>query len=265
MSIYIIGDVQACYSGLQQLLEKIAFNPKTDQLGFVGDLVGRGNEALETLRFIKKLNNPIIVLGNHDLYLLALAHNSALTTSDLGFQSILAAKDKIDLLDYLQQQPLMHTDLTKQFVLVHAGIPPQWDLNQAQQHANEISAILQSPKSTELFQHMEGNEPLVWNNQLTGSPRYRYIINALTRMRFCTHNGELDLDNKTNQSSNNHFKPWFEWRSETDADIIYGHWAALQGQSNKKNIYALDTGFVWGGSLTALRLEDKQLFSIDAT
>lgn len=250
MKTYIIGDVQGCFDQLQDLLKKIQFKPETDRLGFVGDLVNRGPKSLETLRFIYELNNPLIVLGNHDLHLLALYfHATHFKKHDHTLDAVLAAKDCPKLIDFLLSQPFMHVDTQQQFVIVHAGIPPQWSVNEAFDHAQTVQKLLQ--KNPEKFlTEIYGDQPARFEDAKTEWERARYTVNALTRMRFCTKSGELDLINKKNISIDPAFAPWFEWIAP-EMDIYFGHWASLKGGSNKPRIHALDTGCVWGGPLTA--------------
>lgn len=259
--------MQGCYRELQALLAVIDFNPDRDRLGFVGDLVNRGPESLQTLRFIKGLKNPLVVLGNHDLYLLAINAGCIDIKEEHLLQSILKAPDKIELLEWLRHQPLM---VRKDFgVMVHAGIPPQWSIDQALVHAQEVEIVLRSDQlSTVMSQYEDfltqlvGDQPDYWNFQFSGFDRWRYIVNALTRMRFCGAHGELDLVNKRLGTTDaSRFKPWYEWY-QGDTDIFFGHWADLKGQCNHPHVYALDTACVWGEQLTAIRVEDRQLFSV---
>ena len=266
MATYIIGDVQGCYRELQDLLQYIAFNPDTDRLGFVGDLVNRGPHSLEVLRFIKNLKSPLVVLGNHDLYLLIIAYGlmpkNAYTHT---LETLLRAPDKIELIDWLRHQPLVHHEKEHSAVLVHAGLPPQWSILESTQRAQEVADALCHQKYPDFLRHLFGNEPLAWHSDLSGQPRLRYITNAFTRMRFCSEQGALDLTSDGLVSANpQRFSPWFEWRDpeKDNTDVIFGHWAVLGGQCSTPHCYALDTGCAWGYSLTALRLEDKKRFSV---
>lgn len=265
MATYIIGDVQGCFSELQALLEHIRFNPQTDRLGFTGDLVNRGPDSLKTLRFIKNLKDPIVVLGNHDLYLLALNYGFVRKKENSTLDEILAAPDKEELLTWLRHQPLVHIDHQLKYLLVHAGIPPQWNEQQALEHSEEVTDSLHSNQFNSFIgflENMYGNQPTQWNEDFTGWDRLRYITNVFTRLRFCDANGELDLKSKLKRPLNpQQFKPWFEFINP-EYDILFGHWAALEGKCNHPKCYALDTGCVWGKSLTALRIEDKKLFSV---
>lgn len=265
MSTYIIGDVQGCFDSLQALLQKINFDPHTDRLGFVGDLVNRGPKSLETLRFIHQLHNPLVVLGNHDLHLMALyflQRKSHVEFKHIShtLQAILDAEDCHTLINFLLQQPFVYRDSEKQFVMIHAGIPPQWSIEQALQHGIEAQKIMQQDPVL-FFENIYGNQPTTWQEDLAGWDRVRYIINALTRMRYCTQEGTLELDNKTAQSAHLAFRPWFSWVN-FPIDIFFGHWASLDGRCDNPRVFALDTGCAWGRTLTALCVENKQVFSV---
>ncbi len=267
MATYFIGDVQGCLDELQDLLTLIDFNRNIDQLNFVGDLVNRGPKSLEVLNFIHELPNSQIILGNHDLHLLALGYKAIPDLHPHTMNDILTAPNCQLLLDWLRQQPLLHVDHERKFVMIHAGIPPQWQLEQAQKFAQEVENTLRSNEAKTFLQHMFGNQPDTWNEHLKSWDRIRYITNALTRIRFCTHEGQLNLTAKGTQSPDpKSFFPWFEIAnpSLTDFDIFFGHWAALKGQCEVRKFHNLDTGCVWGGELTAFRLEDHQRFSVPA-
>lgn len=264
MATYAIGDIQGCLSALQALLLIIDFDEGKDELWFTGDLVNRGPASLETLRFIKNLKgNHRIVLGNHDLHLLAIHHHAHPGWEEDTLQSILTANDREELLGWLIQQPLLHYDEKLGFLMVHAGIAPDWTLATAQQLADEIKTILLSPSAREFFCNMYGNLPNQWHDSLTGWDRYRCITNYLTRARFCYPDGRLELRTKGKLVSST-LIPWFNIPSRVNKDlkIIFGHWAALGGVTNTPNIFALDTGCVWGYSLTAMCLEDGKRFSV---
>jgi bis(5'-nucleosyl)-tetraphosphatase (symmetrical) len=265
MATYAIGDIQGCYSALQKLLTKIAFNPNEDVLWFTGDLVNRGPESLETLRFIKNLGTrQRTVLGNHDLHLLAVANGAHPGEKEDTLQSILSAPDRDDLLHWLTQQPLLHHDIKTGFVMVHAGLAASWDLTLAKQLSEEVEGVLQSDKKIEFLQHMYGNYPDRWDNTLTGFERLRCITNYFTRLRFCYADGRIELNNKGKIEHAENLFPWFNvpQRKNTNLKIIFGHWAALGGITNTPNTYALDTGCIWGFALSAMRLEDEQWFSV---
>lgn len=267
MATYIIGDVQGCFEPLQQLLQQIDFNPKQDRLGFVGDLVNRGPQSLAVLRFIKQLKSPIVALGNHDLFCLIVGYGFMPEDAyEHTLQDVLRAPDKMELLEWLRSQPLIWHEKKSQTLLVHAGLPPQWTIQQSLQYAKEVETVLHSNQFEIYLTHLFGNEPEQWSEQLTGQERLRYITNALVRMRFCTKEGRLDLetDNAIQHHEPNRFKPWFDWRDpkKDQTDIYFGHWAALAGKCDTPGYHALDTGCAWGYSLTAIRLEDKQRFSV---
>ncbi len=266
MSIYAIGDIQGCFAALEKLLQHIQFNAAQDTLWFTGDLVNRGPQSLETLRFIKNLGKQQrIVLGNHDLHLLAMAHDAHRGWKEDTLTPILQAPDCDELIAWLLQQPLLHHDAASGFVMVHAGLAPTWDLATAKKLAAEISAVLQSPQRNEFFQHMYGNFPNQWHDDLQGWDRLRCITNYFTRARFCHPDGSLELKTKENMTvAGNDLIPWFKVPQRVNANlkIIFGHWAALGGVTETANTFALDTGCVWGYCLTAMRLEDEKRFSV---
>lgn len=270
MPTYAIGDIQGCFKPLQQLLEKISFDPQHDRLWFVGDLVNRGPDSLATLRFVKDLvekHRAITVLGNHDLHLLACGLGIRKLKDKDTFDDVLKAPDAAELLTWLRQQPLFYYDKTLDYALVHAGIPPQWTLLDALTYQNELSQILRSAQYEELLQHMYSREPVKFSatNTLTQSERYRAEIDYFTRMRFCTAEGLMDLQNTgPADSAPKNYYPWFRVpnRANQKLRIIFGHWAALQANVRDPNIFALDSGCIWGNCLTAMRLEDQQRFSV---
>lgn len=266
MPTYAIGDIQGCFSALEQLLQKIQFNPSRDVLWFTGDLVNRGSQSLETLRFIKKLgHNQQIVLGNHDLHLLAVAHDTHVGWEDDTLVPILKAPDRDELIDWLLHQPLLHRDEKLGYVMVHAGLAPQWDIETASVLAREVECVLQSTMRVEFFRHMYGNMPDQWQSDLQDWDRLRCITNYLTRARFCYPDGRLELKAKENVNpADTDLLPWFRVpaRKTENTKIIFGHWAALGGVTNTPNVFALDTGCVWGFSLTAMRLDDGERFSV---
>ncbi len=266
MTIYAIGDIQGCFFALEKLLREIQFDSSRDKLWLTGDLVNRGQQSLETVRFIKSLGeNQQIVLGNHDLHLLAVAFNAHKGQPDDTFHAFLSAPDRDELIHWLLQQPLFHHDVKSGFTLVHAGLAPSWDLKTSQRLANEVETILKSNQCQEFFQHMYGNEPNAWNETLQGWDRIRCITNYFTRARFCHADGSLELKTKENMPiADTKLIPWFRIADRANANlkIIFGHWAALGGVTNTPNVYALDTGCVWGYCLTAMRLEDGKRFSV---
>ena len=270
MSTYAIGDIQGCYTELQQLLKQIDFDPRQDVLWSTGDLVNRGPNSLEVLRFFRYLKErAIVVLGNHDLHLLAVAYGNLenLNPKDT-LTPILEAPDAEELLTWLRHRPFLHFDAKLGFTLIHAGLPPQWDFNYARERATEIEKVLQGPKYRTYFANYYGSNAKKWTEELTGWERIRFIAKCFTRLRYCHENGKLAMKNKGTPEPNhyNEENPWFWWphRASRDMRIIFGHWATL-GYYADNNVYALDTGCVWGGALTALRLEDKQIFTQPCT
>ncbi|MDF2940291.1 MAG: hypothetical protein K0R66_933 [Gammaproteobacteria bacterium] len=262
MSHYAIGDIQGCYDELLALLDAIQFDPKKDQLWLVGDLVNRGPKSLETLRFVKGLGNAAIsVLGNHDLHLLAVYYGAEKTEHGDTLQDILNTPDAKELIDWLKSRPLLHHDAKLNFLMVHAGVAPQWSLEQAKNYAHEVEAALQGSNITEFLKHMYGNHPDTWQDNLTGWERLRAITNYFTRLRFCNEIGKMDFTHKGDKAPEG-FYPWFKLPRLIHQRIVYGHWAALKGEAEAPNVFAIDTGCVWGESLTALRLEDLARFSV---
>ncbi|MFY9179672.1 MAG: symmetrical bis(5'-nucleosyl)-tetraphosphatase [Venatoribacter sp.] len=267
MATYAIGDVQGCFEPLQRLLAKVKFKPEQDCLWFAGDLVNRGPRSLEVLRFIKGLPHKQVVLGNHDLHLLAVYYGGHSLKKHDTMQDILAAPDCDELLNWLRHQPLLVSSPNQEWCMTHAGLPPFWSVPQATNLSQEVEQFIQSEQAKEFFAVMYGNHPDRWSERLTGLDRLRCIVNYLTRMRFVGQANELDLVSKEGSgTAPAGFKPWFEYpRKSAPSKLLFGHWAALEGITNTPNIYALDTGCVWGSKLTALRLEDSQLFQVNAT
>jgi len=271
MPTYAIGDIQGCYKPLKKLLKSVNFKPGDDRLWCVGDLINRGPRSLDTLRFLRDIDDSVrIVLGNHDLHFLAIYHGVAPNRSKDTLQKLLDAPDCDELSSWLRQQPLAHYDTLdtneghKGFLMVHAGVAPQWTLQQTLALAGEVQAALQGPDYRKFLRKMYGDKPAKWKESLTGYARLRTITNYLTRMRFCTAKGKLDLQAKEGLSAApDGFRPWFEFEQLTpETSILFGHWAALEGQTNNPGVHALDTGCVWGRELTMMRLEDHQLFSV---
>lgn len=266
MTRYAVGDLQGCLTPLQCLLEKVNFNSAEDELWLVGDLINRGPQSLETLRFVKQLGDCTrIVLGNHDLHFLAIAFDTTHARKSDTFDELLAAHDRDELVQWLLQQPLMYSDPSDDFHMVHAGIPPIWDIDQAKHHAREVEQVLAGNKVWEYFKNMYGNSPDCWSDNLEGWARLRVITNYFTRMRYCTASGRLDFDNKLAEYGGNDsgFLPWFQFenRPHRQQNIVFGHWASLQGQTNTPNVYAIDTGCVWGNKLSMLNLDTETLVS----
>lgn len=257
MSRYAIGDIQGCHRELRSLLAELKFSADADRLWFVGDLVNRGPESLEVLRLVRSLgDNATVVLGNHDLHLLAVAYGSHRKRRSDTLDAVLEAPDRDALLEWLLTRPLAYRDPTTGDLLVHAGLVPQWTASQAVELAAEVEAALRSdPRS--LFDNMYGDEPRRWSDQLTGMDRLRFTINVLTRLRVCTRSGDVDLKMKGKPPRQpSPLLPWFEvpGRLSRDCRIIFGHWSAL-GFVQREHVVGLDSGCVWGGTLTAFDLD----------
>ncbi len=264
MATYAIGDIQGCCDSLFNLIDTFGFQANEDKLWFVGDLVNRGPKSLNTLRFVKSLGDAAItVLGNHDLYLLMVAEGGAkFRGKDDTLQEILDAPDREELLDWLRHQPLCHTE--GDYCLVHAGLLPDWTALRARELAREVETALQGPQFKEFILNLWGSEPAGWSDDLEGWARLRVIVNAMTRMRFCTLNGimEFKVKGKLANAPAGHL-PWFDLphRRSADSVLVTGHWSAL-GLRVEPNFLALDSGCLWGGHLTAVRLEDRSVFQV---
>lgn len=264
MSTYLIGDVHGCYDELHSLLQQVAFDPEKDTLWLTGDLVARGPGSLEVLRYVRSLGNAVhIVLGNHDLHLLAVYAGISRNKPKDRITPLLEAPDADELINWLRRQPLLQVDEEKKLVMAHAGITPQWDIETAKMCAREVESVLSSDSYPLFLNAMYGDMPNNWSPELTGLARLRFSTNALTRMRFCFPNGQLDMICKeAPDSAPPPLKPWFAIENPVARDytIIFGHWASLEGKGTPDGIIGLDTGCCWGGSLTMLRWEDRQLF-----
>lgn len=265
MSTYLIGDVHGCYDELIALLAQVEFDPRRDTLWLTGDLVARGPGSLEVLRYVKSLGDSVrLVLGNHDLHLLAVFAGISRNKPKDRLKSLLEAPDADELLNWLRRQPLLQVDEEKKLVMAHAGITPQWDLETAQQCARDVEAVLSSDSYPFFLDAMYGDMPNHWSNELSGLARLRFISNAFTRMRYCFPNGQLDMYSKeAPEDAPAPLKPWFAIPGPVSNaySIAFGHWASLEGRGTPEGIYALDTGCCWGGELTCLRWEDKQYFT----
>ena len=264
MATLAIGDVQGCYDQLMRLLERAGYDDRRDTLWFVGDLVNRGPRSAQTVRFVKSLGSrQITVLGNHDLALLVVAHGLARAHRGDTFDDILHAPDRDELLAWLRFQRLMHAGAG--WAMVHAGLLPQWSLEQALALAREVERALQGPGHVEFLARLYGNEPARWSEELTGFDRLRVIVNAMTRMRLVAADGTMEFSHKLGlASAPAGYVPWFDAprRASRDTPVIFGHWAAL-GLVVREDVVCLDSGCVWGRRLTALRLEDRRLFECD--
>jgi bis(5'-nucleosyl)-tetraphosphatase (symmetrical) len=261
LATYAIGDVQGCGDALRALLGEIGFSSARDTLWFVGDLVNRGTQSAEVLRFVRGLGErAVVVHGNHDLHALAVAAGKAKPRSDDTLEDLLAAPDRDALLDWLRHRPLLHVD--REYAMVHAGLLPSWTLGQAAELAAEVEAALRAPDHRGLYPSLYGGKPAAWSDALRGPERLRVIVNAMTRMRFCTPDGAMEFSVKGGaEKALPGYLPWFEvpGRKTRGVPIVCGHWSAL-GLRVTPDLLALDTGCVWGGRLTAIRLEDRRVF-----
>ena len=264
MTTYVVGDLQGCIQPLKCLLRQVKFNPDKDVLWSAGDIVNRGPKSLKTLRwFHERRDNIKMVLGNHDLHLLAVAAGARRPSRSDTLDKILAAKDRQTLIDWLLRQPLLYQE--HDHTLVHAGIPPQWSVGEAAGFAREVENALTGPQCLDFLRDMYGNDPIVWSDDLTGTARLRVITNYLTRMRYCSKKGKLDLVSKGSKPDNqalksagiNKVSAWFSHpkRKSAHDKILFGHWASLEGRTDTPNAIGLDTGCVWGGHLSLYALE----------
>ena len=259
MTTWAIGYLQGCYDATQRLLEAIRFDPAQDHLWFCGDLVNRGGQSLETLRLVKSLDiHSHVVLGNHDLSLLAIAlrREDEQRKVNPDLQSILFAPDRDELLDWLRVRPLLHVDRTLGWAMVHAGLAPKWTIALAERRAHEVESRLHGKNHDKLLRNMYGNKPDAWNPKLEGFDRLRAIINVFTRLRFCNTRGVISFTEKGAPGTQKPgFYPWFEvpGHAPREMKIVCGHWSTL-GLFTGMGVHAIDTGCVWGGKLTALEL-----------
>lgn len=264
MKIFAIGDIQGCFGGLQSLLADLNLSNRGKRIIFVGDLVNRGPQSLSTLRHIRSLGDCAeALLGNHDLHLLAASQGIRPLHASDTIQDILGAPDRDELIDWLRHRPLALFE--QGHLLFHAGVLPQWDVEQVLSLAHEVETMLRGPDWVDFLRHMYGNEPAIWSEELEGYDRLRCIINTLTRIRFCRPDGGIDFKIKEGAgAAPPGYLPWFDMPGRKTADVtcVFGHWSAL-GLTLRPNLIGLDTGCVWGGKLTAVRLEDRALFQVD--
>jgi bis(5'-nucleosyl)-tetraphosphatase (symmetrical) len=260
---YAIGDVQGCNEELQALLTRLHYSSDRDRIYFVGDLVNRGPASLEVLRFVRSLgDNAVVVLGNHDLHVLAVAHGVRRNRKSDTLDDVLAAPDRNQLLEWLLTRPLAHVDTRgagRTDLIVHAGLVPQWTVDTTVALAREVESALRSDPAG-VFEHMYGDEPDRWSDDLPRKDKLRFTINVLTRLRVCTADGRVDLKWKGKPPPpNSAYQPWFdlEDRQSRDARVIFGHWSAL-GFVQRNGVVGLDSGCVWGGSLTAFDLDTER-------
>lgn len=272
MAIYAVGDIQGCYDPLRRLLDKAGFEPARDQLWSVGDFINRGPQSLETLRFLKGLGASFTgVLGNHDLHFLAAWSGAQKEGKFQTLQALLKAPDCDELAAWLRGLPLAHraTVDTAQgmtdFLMVHAGLAPHWSFAQAMSHAHEVETALRGAHYVDYLKQMYGDQPDTFTEELRGKERLRVLTNVLTRIRFCTAEGKLDMQNKEDAASAAPgFRPWFDFQVlEPRQKILFGHWAMLDGKTGRADILGLDTGCVWGRTMTLLRLADGVRFCVD--
>jgi len=263
MATYAIGDIQGCFYAFQDLLNKINFDVTQDELWLVGDLINRGSGSLEVLRWCyQQQENIRVVLGNHDLHAIVVAHNIVKPHRGDTLDALLAAQDGHTLLHWLRHQPLMVVE--KNIAMVHAGLLPQWSMTQALSYAKEVEYALQGKDYLNFLTSMYGNLPSCWDETLSGMDRLRMITNAMTRLRICTAEGEMEFSFKGELADiPTNYMPWFDVRNRAsiEATIIFGHWSAL-GLQHRNHVYALDTGCLWGGHLTAMQLETKAIFQV---
>ena len=259
MATYAIGDVQGCCSALEALLRRVDFDTARDRLWLVGDLVNRGPESLEVLRLVKGLgSSAVVTLGNHDLQLVALAAGHAKSHRGDTLDAVLAAPDRDELLDWLRTRRLAYAE--GGYLMVHAGLLPQWSADDVLRLAGEVEAVLASAGYSTFVEKMYGNDPATWSEGLQGADRLRAIVNAMTRMRFCTTDGAMEFREKGGiDKAPTGYQPWFDvaGRKTSNMTVVCGHWSAL-GFVQRPDLIALDSGCVWGGRLTAVRLEDRQ-------
>lgn len=269
---YVIGDIQGCYEGLRRILDKAKFNPDTDTLLAVGDLVARGEDSLSTLRFLKSLGNSFSsVLGNHDLHLLAVINGIRKAKKSDNLSPLLKANDLQELSDWLRHFPLVQK-ITPNTAMVHAGLYPQWSLDEAVSLSEEVSAVLRADNYADFLVEMYGNQPDSWSSKLTDIKRLRFVVNACTRMRFIANKDTLDFDNKSHPSAvesggSSTLQPWFKVENKKlkpQERVIFGHWAALSGQTHNNQFIGLDTGYVWGQAMTMFNLRTDKYVQISA-
>lgn len=259
MATYAIGDIQGCYDELEALLARIGFDRDRDRLWFVGDLVNRGPKSLEVLRYVKALGEAsVVVLGNHDLHLVAQHEGFEKKRKDDTFTDVLGAPDAKELVDWLRARPLMHVE--DGWAMVHAGLLPNWTIAKALSLGREVQDALRAPNYRDFLANMYGSKPSAWSDSLAGWDRLRVIVNAMTRMRFCKPDGEMDVQT-TGKTPRAGFKPWHETRTRAEQQIVFGHWSTAGLQLNER-VAGIDTGCIWGGQLTALRLEDRWLAQV---
>ena len=259
MATYAVGDVQGCFDELRELLARTGFDGARDRLWFVGDLVNRGPASLEVLRFVRGLGErALVVLGNHDLHLLCVASGNARKRKDDTLDDLLAAPDAPELLDWLRARPMMHAEGAH--ALVHAGLLPQWTVAKALALAREVEHALRAPRYREFLAHLYGGTPNAWADDLSGWDRLRVIVNAMTRLRYCSEAGVMELRAKGAEAPPG-TRPWFELRAPDEGFLVFGHWSAL-GLKVTPRLAGLDSGCVYGGALTAWCQDEDRVVEI---
>jgi len=266
MATYAIGDIQGCYHSFRQLLQHIHFNTQQDRLWLVGDLINRGPGSLELLRWVYEHQSSIVaVLGNHDLHTIAVAEGFIAPSKGDTLQALLDAPDCDKLLSWLRRQSMIHAE--HGYLMVHAGLLPQWTAEQALALGAEVEHALRGPNYRDYLTQMYGNLPNHWDEALQGMDRLRLITNVMTRLRICTAEGVMDFKFKgVPRDTPPGYIAWFDMPNRRSADtaIIFGHWSAL-GLYQRDNLFALDTGCLWGGGLTAMRLDDRKIFQVPSS
>lgn len=263
MATYVVGDVQGCYEPLCRLLDLVRFDQSADTLVSVGDLINRGPDNRSVVALARSLGTSFrAVLGNHDLNFLAVDAGLRQLKSKDTTTDLLSSPDRAQIVEWFREWPLALW--LEDHLIVHAGLVPQWSAEQALTYASEVSATLRGASYRDFLAHMYGDDPDRWDPSLTGLPRLRVITNVLTRLRFCAPNGRMDLENKlAPEFAPKGMAPWFahDHRVAGETPIVFGHWAALEGRCPVPHLYAIDTGCVWGRTLSCLRLEDHRRFA----
>lgn len=266
MARYVVGDIHGCLKPLQNLLNKVDFNSKRDELWAVGDLIGRGPEAQATLEFLAEMGTSFrCVLGNHDLHALSVLCQLRRANPKDRTADIAKSADRDLWIDWLRKQPLLLADASQSLVMTHAGIHPDWSVDEASEYADEVALCLKSRNFVQFLSEMYGNEPALWHPDLSGNERIRFIVNVFTRMRYVTTEHALELNEKQhpdNVAAELQLRPWFSARKTSPWQIVFGHWASLMGDTHRSDIIGLDTGCVWGETLTAWEPETNKKISV---
>ncbi len=268
MRTYAIGDIQGCYAEFRALLDKLEFEPQQDRLWLIGDLVNRGPASLEVMQLVMSLgDSAVTVLGNHDLHFLAIYYGGHQPHLGDTFDELLGAPNVAKIADWFRNQRFFYRDEQLGYAMAHAGLPPNWSFDTARKYSEEVMAVIRSERGDLYFRELYGNEPDIWSDQLTGMDRWRLLTNYFTRMRLMDDNGRLDFNHKGSlDEAPPGWRPWYEFTAPAlgGKRLLFGHWAALDGQTGFDNVIALDTGCVWGRTLTALCLETGAIVSVPA-